>query len=486
MQARSSFPLIAVLALVAALLGFGIVFWINAPRVTSFSPSPNAARVSSLAPVEITFSQPMDSEITATDLSIEPPHPGRVEWPDARTLRFVPVGEWPVDTPISVTLTAGARSSRGLPLLRAPSWQFKVGAPRVAYLQLEPESGISNIWSLLLDGSDARKLTDQLLGVNEFDVTTDGTRIAFSAIREDGGSDLMEIDVESLEIRALLACAGESCRSPTYSPDGGWLAFERRINDDELASTTVMLLNLDTNEQTPLPVSSNEVTHTPTWVPNGMISFVNETLRAVGWYDSESGLLDYAPDFAAEMGAWSPDGLWLVLSEILLQEHTHAEVVATETPAGTVSPATETTPSPTVESAVSEQDVFFTHLLRLNIANRALVELTDIQLVEDTAPVFSPSGRQLAFGRKFVDAANWTPGRQLWLMQSDGSAPRQLTDEGLYNHAAFVWSPDEQTLVYMRFNVADFNAPPEIWAIDANGENARRLADGGALPHWLP
>ena len=486
MQARSSFPLIAVLALVAVLLGFGIVFWINAPRATSFSPSPAAARVSSLAPVEIIFSQPMDLEITATDVSIEPPHPGRVEWPDEQTLRFVPFVKWPVDMPISVTLTAGARSSRGLPLLRAPSWQFQVGAPRVAYLQLEPDSGNSNIWSLLLDGSDARKITDQPLGVNEFDVATDGTRIAFSAIREDGGSDLMEIDVGSLETHTLFACADESCRSPVFSPDGSWLAFERRINDDALAGTTVMLLNLDTNEQTALPVSGNEVTHTPTWVPTGMISFVNETLRAVGWYDSESGLLDYAPDFAVEMGAWSPDGSWLVLSEILLQEHTHAETDATETPAESGTPATETTPSPTVDSAVSEQDVFFTHLLRLNIANRELVELTDIQLVEDAAPVFSPSGRQLAFGRKFVDEANWTPGRQLWLMQSDGSAARQLTNDGLYNHAAFVWSPDEQTLVYMRFNVADFNAPPEIWAIGADGENARRLAIGGALPHWLP
>jgi Tol biopolymer transport system component len=99
--------------------------------------------------------------------------------------------------------------------------------------------------------------------------------------------------------------------------------------------------------------------------------------------------------------------------------------------------------------------------------------------------MYSPSGAWLAFGRKTLVEGQWTPGRQLWLMRPDGSEAYALTDDPLYNHSAFRWSPDSRTLAYMRLNVVDPAVPVEIWTVDVSDSQPSRLVEG-YLPEWLP
>jgi Tol biopolymer transport system component len=129
---------------------------------------------------------------------------------------------------------------------------------------------------------------------------------------------------------------------------------------------------------------------------------------------------------------------------------------------------------------------FYSHLLRVTIATNATEDLTGSGVVEDASPVYSDSGAWLAFGRKPLQAAAWTPGRQLWLMRADGSGARPLTDAPLYHHSAFAWGPDEQRLATMRFNATDPSEPAEIWLVNVDGSGARRLVAGGYSPEWLP
>jgi hypothetical protein len=76
-------------------------------------------------------------------------------------------------------------------------------------------------------------------------------------------------------------------------------------------------------------------------------------------------------------------------------------------------------------------------------------------------------------------------------MQPDGSEPRALTADPLYNHSAFRWGPPRSALAYMRFHVLDPGQPAEIWVMDLgpgdlpDPDTARRLA-AGYLPKWLP
>ena len=106
--------------------------------------------------------------------------------------------------------------------------------------------------------------------------------------------------------------------------------------------------------------------------------------------------------------------------------------------------------------------------------------------VEDAAAVYSPAGEWIVFGRKQIEQDKWTPGRQMWLMRADGSGPRALTSDPLFNHSSFIWGPDGSRLVYVRFDVTDAASTTEIWMMSADGSSARKLVTGGFLPAWLP
>jgi len=96
----------------------------------------------------------------------------------------------------------------------------------------------------------------------------------------------------------------------------------------------------------------------------------------------------------------------------------------------------------------------------------------------------------LAFARRYLDIARWTPGRQIWLLPilSDG-APGQafsLTDDPYFTHYDLAWSPESDRLAFVRFNQTTLNDPPEIWMVDLETFQENRLVVGGFSPQWIP
>ena len=71
-------------------------------------------------------------------------------------------------------------------------------------------------------------------------------------------------------------------------------------------------------------------------------------------------------------------------------------------------------------------------------------------------------------------------------MRSSGTEAHALTNDPLYHHSAFSWSPDGRWLAFMRVMAAEAVQPPEIWIIGADGSGARKLAGWGYLPAWSP
>ena len=114
------------------------------------------------------------------------------------------------------------------------------------------------------------------------------------------------------------------------------------------------------------------------------------------------------------------------------------------------------------------------------------LDLTGVDDVEDASPEFSPDGSNLAFGRKYLDITRWTPGRQLWIMDTNTQEIREITNEPEENHYDFVWSPDGSLLALARFNKSQLTSPPEVWLTNSDGSYMNKIMPGGYAPHWIP
>lgn len=104
--------------------------------------------------------------------------------------------------------------------------------------------------------------------------------------------------------------------------------------------------------------------------------------------------------------------------------------------------------------------------------------LTD-NFASDSRPRYSPDGRQIVF------ESNRSGNLELWIMNADGSNPRQLTITG--GNSSGNWSPGGDQIVYQttRFAGGSF----EIAKINVDGTGDTRLTNNPAedsLPAWSP
>jgi Tol biopolymer transport system component len=61
-----------------------------------------------------------------------------------------------------------------------------------------------------------------------------------------------------------------------------------------------------------------------------------------------------------------------------------------------------------------------------------------------------------------------------------------MTNDPLYNHYDFAWSPTGNRLAFVRFNQSTLTEPPEVWTIDPQTGQASQIILGGYAPQWIP
>ena len=97
-------------------------------------------------------------------------------------------------------------------------------------------------------------------------------------------------------------------------------------------------------------------------------------------------------------------------------------------------------------------------------------------------PQFDPDGH----GRLIVfrdSRAGVNVNDDIAVIRTDGAGYRNLTRTPDANEWGPVWSPDGRRIAYS----SDAGGVPEIYVMDADGSNARRLSDGwGEYPTWSP
>ncbi len=106
----------------------------------------------------------------------------------------------------------------------------------------------------------------------------------------------------------------------------------------------------------------------------------------------------------------------------------------------------------------------------------------ETRLVEDaSSPTYSPSGGRLAF------EASWGGARRIWVADSTGRNPRQITTDSTEAvvHTAPRWSPDGSKLAFRRIE----SIKSDIMAVDVASQALNRVTDDNAInmdPVWAP
>ena len=101
----------------------------------------------------------------------------------------------------------------------------------------------------------------------------------------------------------------------------------------------------------------------------------------------------------------------------------------------------------------------------------------------DGSPRWSPDGKRIAF------VSNRDGDDEIYVMNADGTGIRQLTRNAVRDETP-AWSPDGRRVAFSRERAGDLL---ELWAMDADGRNARRLVRASRTvneqaysPAWSP
>jgi len=431
---------------VVIIIGGGITGLSLTPGAPELQP--HNETLSGVQLIQLQFSRSMDADSVREALDFTPPQDVSLEWnPTGDLLTITPQDPWPAGSTVILTLKNGARSRLRLPILEEHSWELEISPFLLSYLW--PADGSSNLYLLNPETGQNQQLTTETQGVLDYSPLPDGLGLIFSIPKSAGGSLIKILDRRTGNIKLVLDCQKAFCRSPQVDPGGNWIAYERYPLTSD-GNPTVQLSNIN-NEEIVDPGSNKSWLENPLWSTTGWLSYYDRSASEfILWEPGDNQKLTI-PNQTGGPGSWSRDGSLFTATEIYNLTNTLAP----------------------------------RHLLEFNLETEQINDLTGSGFFEDLNPVYSPQRNDLIFARKSLVPEQWTPGRQIWILEALDREPKQLTFAEDFNHTSFAWHPDGSEIAYVRYNQTSPSEVPELWMISRDGSENYRLVINGFSPNWI-
>ena len=447
---------ISVLAVLATLITAVILHGDQlALEVVDFRPAPHSSNVSTHATIQITLNEPM-SDVSETAVTLDPPIAGTLSIQE-NVLTFRPDSPLQANSSYQVTLAADLASEQGHQLDTPLSWQFQTGQPRIVYITWDDEAA-DQLYIADLEGQTVTQtpLTEAEIDVLDFAVRPDGSQIAYTVLRDAGAADIWLINSDGSNNRELLNCPEAACSQPQWLPDGQRLIYERRnipLPGAPPGNPRLWWLDAISGETLPIFEDSQLLGLYPRLSSDGQwLSFVSPIDQGIQLFNLADGSGMLIPNQMGSPAVWQPQGDNLLITNI--------------------------------NTSNTNWSVELTSLKLSDEKTTVLSQpMEEGEGVDDSSPAWSADGEWIAFGRKLPR----TPmGRQIWVMQKDGTDAFALTNEPTVHHGEISWSPDGRFLLFQQYDLEELYAKPSIWLIEiATGERTE-IASVGTLPSWLP
>jgi ABC-type nickel/cobalt efflux system permease component RcnA/Tol biopolymer transport system component len=338
-----------------------------------------------------------------------------------------------------------------------PAKNFELEQAGILFMDGD-DQGQSQVFRTDLNGGQPVVLTENPFGVQDYALSPNGKTVVYTAMRDDGGSDLWTINADGSNPRELLACPNELCSGSVWSPDGQRLVYERTNPSGTGASAGLPSLwwyDIGANETGPVFQDSTWPGFNPRWSPDGQwLSYVYPGSGKMELYRLTDGRRISVDTQTGAPVEWSPRG------DILL-----------------------------VTNVWDTGERSLIHLFCYDVATESLIDLSEISKsddrpVMDSAGVWSPEGEWLVVVRRGLTEAGTTTGSRLWLVRPDGSEKRPLTEESDVIYGNPVWSPDGRYLLFHNYALAE-SLKAKIFWLDVKTGEMKQVAGSGSRPVWV-